>query len=147
MGTHHDRVEATCTSAGTKEYYECADADCTKLLDADKNEIKDIKIPALGHDFSQNAKICKREGCNAENPYYIPPVTPRPTPEPKPTPEPEPTPEPATTPEPVTEPEPEPEITTPATGVNSHWWGYVSIMLLSLTVCVATGKSLTDKNK
>ncbi|MDD5828987.1 MAG: right-handed parallel beta-helix repeat-containing protein [Lachnospira sp.] len=147
LGTHHARVEATCTSAGTKEYYECADADCTKLLDADKNEIKDIKIPALGHDFSQNAKICKREGCNAENPYYIPPVTPRPTPEPKPTPEPEPTPEPATTPEPVTEPEPAPEITTPATGVNSHWWGYVSIMLLSLTVCVATGKSLTDKNK
>lgn len=145
LGTHHARVEATCTSAGTKEYYECADADCTALLDADKNEIKDIKIPALGHDFSQNAKICKREGCNAENPYFIPPVTPRPTPEPKPTPEPEPTPEPATTPEPVTEPEPAPEITTPATGVNSHWWGYVSIMLLSLTVCIATGKSLTDE--
>lgn len=76
-GTKVDKIDATCSLAGTKEYYECTcgeyfeDADCTK-------KIEDIeawaKIEPLGHDFTieysgydenNHWHICKREGCEA----------------------------------------------------------------------------------
>ena len=33
----------------------------------------DTYVPALGHDFSNNAEVCRR-GCGTKNPDYIPPV-------------------------------------------------------------------------
>ena len=51
--THHGRVEASCTTAGSTEYWSCevcgknfADAEGSAEMDA-----ADIVIPAMGHDF------------------------------------------------------------------------------------------------
>ena len=71
IGEKHEKTDATCEKTGTKEYYSCSG--CDKMLDQNGDEITDITIPALGHDFSDNAKICKRDGCNVENPDYVAP--------------------------------------------------------------------------
>ncbi|WP_455721485.1 hypothetical protein [Agathobacter sp.] len=47
-GNYHEKVEATCTSDGTKAYYDCANG-CNAKLDAYASEISDITIPAKGH--------------------------------------------------------------------------------------------------
>ena len=47
-GNYHEKVEATCTSDGTKAYYDCANG-CDAKLDAYASEISDITIPAKGH--------------------------------------------------------------------------------------------------
>lgn len=56
-------VPATCTTAGTKAYYECSK--CEKsFADAEgTEEITDLTIPALGHDLDADGK-CQREGCD-----------------------------------------------------------------------------------
>lgn len=60
--TLHEGVPATCTTAGTKAYYECK---CEKsFADAEgTEEITDLTIPALGHDLDADGK-CQREGCD-----------------------------------------------------------------------------------
>lgn len=40
-------------------------------MDSYGYEISYITIPALGHDFSDNAKVCRNEGCDAVNPDYV----------------------------------------------------------------------------
>lgn len=53
--THHGRVEASCTTAGSTEYWSCevcgknfADAEGSAEMDA-----ADMVIPAMGHDFGE----------------------------------------------------------------------------------------------
>ena len=52
LGTKHEAVEATCVSAGTKEYYDCAG--CDKKIDAEKNIIYNLVIPATGKHTSSD---------------------------------------------------------------------------------------------
>lgn len=75
LGTYHARVNPTCTTPGTIEYYSCTG--CNNKLDADGNVITDITIAALGHDYSGNAPEC-RNGCGTVNPDYIAPPEPSP---------------------------------------------------------------------
>ena len=59
---HKSRVEATCIRPGHIEYYTCTG--CDKLLDKDGQEItEDIKIPALGHDFTGEWTVTKPAAC------------------------------------------------------------------------------------
>jgi uncharacterized C2H2 Zn-finger protein len=46
---HHDKVDATCTTAGMNEYYTCEN--CDKVFDSNKNEttLAGLVINALGH--------------------------------------------------------------------------------------------------
>lgn len=56
-GDVHTGAPATCTAAGTKDYYECA---CGKKFVKDGEtytEITDIAIPALGHDFEHGTEV------------------------------------------------------------------------------------------
>lgn len=52
LGTKHDAVAATCVSAGSKEYYDCTG--CGKKIDAEKNIIYNIVIPATGKHISSD---------------------------------------------------------------------------------------------
>ena len=52
LGTKHEAVEATCVSAGSKEYYDCTG--CGKKIDAEKNIIYNIVIPATGKHISSD---------------------------------------------------------------------------------------------
>lgn len=77
LGTYHEGTAPTCTTPGTKSYYDCANG-CDSKLDADGYEIWDMELPATGHDFSDNAQTC-RNGCGTVNPDYKEPVTEEPT--------------------------------------------------------------------
>lgn len=82
--THHAAIAATCTENGAAEYWSCSE--CNKnFSDADgKNEIEDIVIPALGHDWSEweilTPATCTEDGsrehvcnrCHAEENESIP---------------------------------------------------------------------------
>lgn len=66
--THHAKVDATCTTAGTKEYWSCAG--CGKnFSDAQgKTEVSDLTLPA-GHKLTKHDEVkstCKVAG----NPTY-----------------------------------------------------------------------------
>ena len=67
-----DAVAATCTAAGTKEYYHCTAADCPdadkKYSDEGTTEITDLTIPAKGHTFVDG--VCTV--CGAADPDYKP---------------------------------------------------------------------------
>ncbi len=61
-----DEVEATCTETGKLGHYECSV--CHKYFDAEKNEIKDLTIKALDHDYIDNegkAATCTEGGWEA----------------------------------------------------------------------------------
>ncbi len=67
---HHEKVDATCTSDGKEEYWECLYDGCGKLF-ADKNCTNEISapvvIPALGHispleHFGAVAATCTKTG-------------------------------------------------------------------------------------
>ncbi|MBQ9449090.1 MAG: InlB B-repeat-containing protein, partial [Acholeplasmatales bacterium] len=62
---HHAAVAATCTEAGNVEYWECdrchdkfADEECSQ-------EIIDVVIPALGHDYTEPTYVWNGEECTA----------------------------------------------------------------------------------
>lgn len=77
--THVDAVDATCTTDGSKEYYECSGCD-KKFVDSDASEeITDVTIPA-GHDWNDwvvtkeatvdeagsKTRTCKRDASHTE---------------------------------------------------------------------------------
>ena len=47
QGTHHNRVEATCTNEGNVEYWDCSI--CGKAIDSNLAEISNVKILETGH--------------------------------------------------------------------------------------------------
>lgn len=61
-----EAVAPTCTATGLTEGSVCAE--CGTIL------TPQTTVPALGHDFSNNAEFCRR-GCGAANPDYLPPET------------------------------------------------------------------------
>ena len=63
-GTQHAAVAATCTEAGSVEYFDCAFG-CGSKLDASGAVITTIAVAALDHDYNENG-ICTRCG-NKEN--------------------------------------------------------------------------------
>ena len=77
--THVDAVDATCTTDGSKEYYECSGCD-KKFVDSEASEeITDVTIPA-GHDWNDwvvtkeatvdeagsKTRTCKRDASHTE---------------------------------------------------------------------------------
>ncbi|MBQ7295819.1 MAG: hypothetical protein IJW86_06460 [Clostridia bacterium] len=59
-------VEADCNNAGTLGHYQCSV--CNKYFDADKKELKDLTINALGHDYISHegkAATCTEGGWKA----------------------------------------------------------------------------------
>ena len=58
---------ATCTEAGSYESVIYCSV-CGEEMSREK-----VDVNALGHDFSDNAEVCRR-GCGTANPDYIPPV-------------------------------------------------------------------------
>ena len=73
-GEVHKGTPATCMTAGTKDYYECA---CGKkfVKDGDKYvETIDLTIPAKGHDFEHGTEVegsRKAATCSAKGEYII----------------------------------------------------------------------------
>lgn len=73
-GEVHTGTPATCTTAGTKDYYECA---CGKKFVKDGDnyvEITDLTIPAKGHDFEHGTEVegsRKAATCSAKGEYII----------------------------------------------------------------------------
>ncbi|MDE6274179.1 MAG: hypothetical protein K2L87_03925 [Clostridiales bacterium] len=49
-GEYVQEIAPTCTAEGVKGHFTCKDGD--SFVDIEKNEIEDIRIPALGHDYS-----------------------------------------------------------------------------------------------
>ena len=59
---HHVATDATCTEAGTKEYWQCQDcqriySDCQ--LTVELTDVTDAEHPALGHNYNEDG-YCKR---------------------------------------------------------------------------------------
>lgn len=59
---HHVATDATCTEAGTKEYWQCQD--CQRIysdsqLTVELTDVTDAEHPALGHDNNEDG-YCKR---------------------------------------------------------------------------------------
>lgn len=73
-GEVHTGTPATCTTAGTKDYYECA---CGKKFVKDGDnyvETDDLTIPAKGHDFEHGTEVegsRKAATCSAKGEYII----------------------------------------------------------------------------
>ena len=73
-GEVHKGTPATCTTAGTKDYYECA---CGKkfIKDGDNYvETTDLTIPATGHDFEHGTEVegsRKAATCSAKGEYLV----------------------------------------------------------------------------
>ena len=63
-GTKHAAVAATCTEAGSVEYFDCSFG-CGSKLDASGAVITNITVAALNHSYNENG-ICTRCG-NKEN--------------------------------------------------------------------------------
>ena len=57
--SHHAATDATCTEAGTKEYWQCLD--CLRAYSDDQltKELTDVTKPALGHTNNEDG-YCKR---------------------------------------------------------------------------------------
>ena len=66
---HHEGVAATCTNAGSREYWQCGV--CNKLF-SDKDaateiaNVANIKVPATGHNYDEN-DVCKN--CQRQIPF------------------------------------------------------------------------------
>ncbi len=73
-GEVHKGTPATCMTAGTKDYYECA---CGKKFVKDGDnyvETTDLTIPAKGHDFEHGTEVegsRKAATCSAKGEYII----------------------------------------------------------------------------
>ncbi len=73
-GEVHKGTPATCTTAGTKDYYECA---CGKKFVKDGDnyvETTDLTIPATGHDFEHGTEVegsRKAATCSAKGEYLV----------------------------------------------------------------------------
>lgn len=73
-GEVHTGTPATCTTAGTKDYYECA---CGKKFVKNGDnyvETTDLTIPAKGHDFEHGTEVegsRKAATCSAKGEYII----------------------------------------------------------------------------
>lgn len=73
-GEVHTGTPATCTTAGTKDYYECV---CGKKFVKDGDnyvETTDLTIPAKGHDFEHGTEVegsRKAATCSAKGEYII----------------------------------------------------------------------------
>lgn len=73
-GEVHKGTPATCTTAGTKDYYECA---CGKKFVKDGDnyvETTDLTIPATGHDFERGTEVegsRKAATCSAKGEYLV----------------------------------------------------------------------------
>lgn len=73
-GEVHTGMPATCMTAGTKDYYECA---CGKKFVKDGDnyvETTDLTIPAKGHDFEHGTEVegsRKAATCSAKGEYII----------------------------------------------------------------------------
>lgn len=73
-GEVHKGTPATCTTAGTKDYYECS---CGKkfVKNGDNyEETDDLTIPAKGHDFEHGTEVegsRKAATCSAKGEYII----------------------------------------------------------------------------
>lgn len=73
-GEVHTGTPATCTTAGTKDYYECS---CGKKFVKDGDnyvETDDLTIPAKGHDFEHGTEVegsRKAATCSAKGEYII----------------------------------------------------------------------------
>lgn len=73
-GEVHKGTPATCTTAGTKDYYECA---CGKKFVKDGDnyvETDDLTIPAKGHDFEHGTEVegsRKAATCSANGEYLV----------------------------------------------------------------------------
>ena len=73
-GEVHKGTPATCTTAGTKDYYECA---CGKKFVKDGDnyvETTDLTIPATGHDFEHGTEVegsRKVATCSAKGEYLV----------------------------------------------------------------------------
>lgn len=73
-GEVHTGTPATCTTAGTKDYYECA---CGKKFVKDGDnyvETTDLTIPAKGHDFEHGTEVegsRKAATCSAKGEYLV----------------------------------------------------------------------------
>lgn len=70
-GTHHNRVDATCVTAGNVEYWDCSINDA--YLDIAGNVITTIVIPinSNGHNFDAAHEKCLND-CGTKNPNYKP---------------------------------------------------------------------------
>lgn len=69
--THHAEVPATCTEAGTKEYWSCADCHKNFADEGGATELADLTVNVLGHDLTKWAHddvnhwhVCSR--CDAD---------------------------------------------------------------------------------
>ena len=73
-GEVHTGTPATCTAAGTKDYYECS---CGKKFVKDGDnyvETDDLTIPAKGHDFEHGTEVegsRKAATCSAKGEYLV----------------------------------------------------------------------------
>lgn len=73
-GEVHKGTPATCTTAGTKDYYECA---CGKKFVKNGDnyvETDDLTIPATGHDFEHGTEVegsRKAATCSAKGEYIV----------------------------------------------------------------------------
>lgn len=73
-GEVHTGTPATCMTAGTKDYYECA---CGKKFVKDGDnyvETTDLTIPAKGHDFEHGTEVegsRKAATCSAKGEYLV----------------------------------------------------------------------------
>lgn len=73
-GEVHKGTPATCTTAGTKDYYECA---CGKKFVKNGDnyvETTDLTIPATGHDFEHGTEVegsRKAATCSAKGEYLV----------------------------------------------------------------------------
>lgn len=73
-GEVHKGTPPTCTTAGTKDYYECA---CGKKFVKDGDnyvETTDLTIPATGHDFEHGTEVegsRKAATCSAKGEYLV----------------------------------------------------------------------------
>lgn len=73
-GEVHTGTPATCTTAGTKDYYECS---CGKkfVKNGDNyEETDDLTIPAKGHDFEHGTEVegsRKAATCSAKGEYLV----------------------------------------------------------------------------
>lgn len=69
-GTHHEKIEPTCVTAGKREYWDCTGT-CGKKLDKDGNVInlmteEELQLPSLGHALGTKhdavAATCSKKG-------------------------------------------------------------------------------------
>ena len=72
--THHEAIEATCTEAGQKEYWECSNCN-KKFADANGTQVlTSVTVNKLGHDFTaevEDEQYIKTVGnCTRPNTYY-----------------------------------------------------------------------------